>query len=113
MLPTICFLLLCLQLFYVLVQSVKALFPDLPVAFGPIGHFFQGTGLDSTPAPLRVPPLRDQSRPLQYTKVLRDGGPTHFKRLGAVTNRAFSQKQTAPAVRRGRRPNAGKLERQS
>src|SRR6266566_9976494 len=94
LLPTMSLLLLCLQLLYVLVQSIKPLFPDLPVALGPIGHFFQGTGIDSTASPLRVPPLHDQSRAFQHTKVLRDGGHTHFKRLGELANRAFAHKQT-------------------
>ncbi|HXA67914.1 MAG TPA: hypothetical protein VNV82_22325 [Bryobacteraceae bacterium] len=79
-------LLLCVQLLYVLVQSIQPLFPDLAVALGPIGHIFQGTGLDSTPAPLRVPPLRNQSRALQYAKVLGYRGHTHFKWLGKFTN---------------------------
>src|SRR6266436_7463580 len=94
LLPTMSPLLLCLQLLHVLIQSIEPLFPDLPVTLGPIGDFFQGTGIDSTPPPLRVPSLHDQSRAFQHTKVLRDGGHTHFKRLGEFANRAFAQKQT-------------------
>jgi hypothetical protein len=64
-------LVLCVQLLYIFIQSIKPLFPDLAVVFGPIGHFFQGTSHDSTPSPLRVPSLRDQSCAFQCTKILR------------------------------------------
>src|SRR5206468_5829351 len=51
-----------------------AALPDLPVAFCPIGHLFQGTCFDSAPSQLRVPSPRDQSRAFQYTKVFGNRG---------------------------------------
>jgi hypothetical protein len=43
---------------------------------------------------VRQEPLQFRNQVLEYTKVLRDGGHTHFKRLGEFANRAFAQKQT-------------------
>jgi len=77
-------------LFYIVAQSIEPFFPDLPVPFRPFGHLFQRTSLDSTPSPLRIPPLRDQARALQYTQVFRDGGHTHVKRRREFANGAFA-----------------------
>jgi hypothetical protein len=88
------FPLLCIQLLHVLFQTVEPLFPDLPVAAGPLGYFFQRIALDAAAPPLRVPPLRDEPGVFQHAKVLGYGGHTHFERFGEFADGTFAQQET-------------------
>src|SRR5688572_27814370 len=73
LLPTMARL-LSLHLLQVRVQTIEAVFPDLPVLLGPRGDLPQGRGLDPAPPPLRVLPARDQPRVLEHAQVLRHRG---------------------------------------
>src|SRR6185436_14849773 len=89
--PTAMFLLLFFQFLQVVAQPVEPGFPDVSIAVGPIGHFFQRAGLDSTWAPLCFASARNQSCALEHAQVLRYRGHAHVERLGELGDRAFAR----------------------
>src|SRR2546427_6757881 len=71
--PVAMLLLLVLHVTQIVIQTVKALRPEPPVAFGPVGNVLERTCLEPAGPPLRLVSPRDQPRALQRLKVLGDG----------------------------------------
>src|SRR5260221_14781192 len=70
-----CFILflLFLQFAQIIVQTVKAFFPEKAVVFHPGGDFLERPCPETAGAPLRVPAACDQPGALQDLEVLGDG----------------------------------------
>lgn len=66
----------------IVVEAIKALFPEFPVSFDPDGHLLQRLRFDLARTALCIAASRDQTRALKHFQVLRDVGQRHVKRLG-------------------------------
>src|SRR5271155_3493563 len=78
------FLLLGLLLGKVVVQAVETLLPSHTIFLNPIGDLFERSCLDAAGTPLRRATAGDKPRGFKHFEVPRDGGHTHFKRLGKL-----------------------------
>src|SRR4029453_17880665 len=100
------------QFLEVTLEAIEPPFPDLAIALGPVGHFLQRAGFEPARAPLRFAAARDESRPLEHTQMLRDGGQAHVERRGELAHRALTRhelRQNRAACRVGQ---GGKREAQ-
>src|SRR5262245_53549006 len=80
-------LLLGFEFLQIRVKSIEACFPDVTVAFGPLGHFLQGRCLDAAWPPLGFASASDKAGSFEHSEVLRDGWKGHVERLGKLSNR--------------------------
>src|SRR5258706_15439318 len=82
--------LLFLQFAQIIVQTVKAFFPEKAVVFHPGGDFLERLRSEPAGAPLRMPSAGDQLRALEHLEMLADGGPAHVKRPGEFLDRPLA-----------------------
>src|SRR5260221_4140293 len=77
----VCFMLflLLLQFTQVIVQTIKAFFPEKAVVFHPGGDLFKRPCPETAGTPLRVPAARNQPGAFQDLEVFGDGGAGHVK----------------------------------
>src|SRR5207244_2469371 len=81
---TITFLVLRLYFLQIPIQPIEALLPDVAVAFGPVGHFFQRACVDPAVPPLSLPSLRNQAGALKHPEMFRYGRHGHIEGPGEV-----------------------------
>lgn len=81
------FVLFLLKFFQVVLEAVKALFPEDAVVFQPVHGLLHRLGLDAAGAPLGVASAADELGAFQHLQVLGDGGKAHAERGGQVVHR--------------------------
>src|SRR5688572_29162200 len=70
--PMSALLVLLLDLVQVFVESIEPLLPKASIPLYPVGHLPEPVRLEPAGTPLRFAAARDEARPLQHLKVLRD-----------------------------------------
>src|SRR6187200_3064935 len=94
MFPLLLLRFLLFQFLQIVVEPVEACFPDMPVAFGALGHLLEGTSLQPARPPLRLASARNQARAFEHAEVLRDGGHAHVEGLGEFGDGTFTRDET-------------------
>src|SRR6266850_2935339 len=88
--PVAMLLLPILYVVQVVVQTVKALRPEMPVVLRPIGNVLERTCLEPAGPPLCLVSTCDQPRARQHLKVLGDGRHADLEWFGQLRDRGFS-----------------------
>jgi hypothetical protein len=88
------FLPLWLKFAEVVLQPVKALFPEPAVLLYKIGDLVQRFRLQSAGPPLRLAAARDQAGALQHLEVFGNGGSGHFEWRGELRDRCLARGET-------------------
>src|SRR5262245_10478231 len=105
-------LLLRLQSFEIVFETIEALLPQAAIAFEPIVNALQCGRFEPTGAPLRRAAARDQACVLQYLQVLGYGGTTHLEWFCKLADSRLTQRETREdgATRRIRERGKGSAE---
>jgi hypothetical protein len=72
------------------IQAMELEFPELPVVLKPLRSVTEGPSFQSPRTPLRILSARNQSRTLEYFKVLGNRRLAHRERLRQVRYRGFA-----------------------
>jgi len=84
-------LLLGLQLFEVVVETVEARLPKLAIGAEPLGNLLQPLGFEATRPTLGVLAARDEPSALQHFQVLRYRWKAHIEGLGQLHDGGFAR----------------------
>src|SRR5579872_859856 len=84
---------LFLQLPQIIVQSIEALLPELPVVFHPPRNVLQRTSLQPARSPLRFAPARNQPRSLEHLQMLGNRRHAHGERRRQFGDRGLPRSQ--------------------
>jgi hypothetical protein len=78
-------------LFQVVLQPIKALFPELAVLIDPASGLSERFGFEFAGAPLGFTATRNEASPLEDAKVFGYGGHTHFEWLSEFGDRGLAE----------------------
>src|SRR6266851_1238314 len=85
--------LLFLDFVQIIVETIEALIPELPIVLEPSACLLQRLRLKSAGAPLGLARARDQAGALEHLEMFRDGRQAHRKGRGQLANRALARRE--------------------